>query len=208
MSAAKIYTLDNLAEVFKHIGYEEHIPDSPPKPLTPKVLDILIHLIFVILSLDTNFVFLPQGSPAKLTCIANADDAAMVMAPTEPTNPLSPQNLDIQQNQAPSTTAGEGTSHNTLTLEEVLSMKQQNPAETLRKLQKLRQVSTEVHPSSSTAMPTPEMDASITLKLQQLKNYLFEREVLAVVEEEEALRLDILKMLDELDQHKLPALVA
>lgn len=38
-------------------------------------------------------------------------------------------------------------SNNTLTPEEILSMKQQNPAETLRKLQKLRQASTDVQPS-------------------------------------------------------------
>lgn len=45
-------------------------------------------------------------------------------------------------------------------------MKQQNPKETLRKLQQLHQVSIEVQPSSSTIIPAPEMNASITLKLQ------------------------------------------
>lgn len=55
------------------------------------------------------------------------------------------------------------------------------PTETLRKLQQLHQASTEVQTSSSTAMPNLEMDASVILKLQQLKIYLFELEVLAVV---------------------------
>lgn len=117
------------------------------------------------------------------------------------------QNPKIQQIQGPSTADDECTSHSTLTPEEILSMKQQNPT-TLINLQKLRQAPTEVHPSTSTSMPTPEMDTFVTLKLQQLKNYLFMHDVLAIIEEEEALELDILKLLDELARHKLPALVA
>lgn len=100
---------------------------------------------------------------------------------------------------------GEGTSNNTLTPEEILSMKQQNPAVTLRKPQKLRQASIDVQPSSSIAMPIQEMDASVTLKLQQLKTYLFEHEILASIKEEEALGVDVLKLLDELSRYKLPA---
>lgn len=158
------------------------------------------------LSLDINSVFFPQGSSAKSTCIANTDGAAVNVTLTETADPFSPQrqdefrsvstetnqNPDIQQIQDPSTAAGGGTSNNTLTQEEILSMKQQNPIETLRKLQILRQASTEVHPYSLTSMPIPEMDASVTLKLQQLKTYLFEHEVLAIIEEEEALGIDIL----------------
>ena len=120
-------------------------------------------------------------------------------------SPEAQQNLDIQQTQAHSTVVDEGTSYKTLTSEEVLTMKQQNPVKTLRKLQLLRQVSTEVQPSSSIVAPAPEMDASVTLKLQQLRDYLFKREILIVVEEEESLGLNILKLLDELARHELPA---
>lgn len=52
------------------------------------------------------------------------------------------------------------------------------------------------------------MDASITLKLQLLRDYLFEREILIVVEEEESLGLDILKLLDKLARHELPTPIA
>lgn len=86
-------------------------------------------------------------------------------------------------------------------------MKRQNLEEALRKLQQFRQISTETQPSSSTVVPAPGTDATITLKLQQLKDYMFEREVLIVVEEEEALVHDILKLLDKLALHELPALV-
>lgn len=49
------------------------------------------------------------------------------------------------------------------------------------------------------------MDSYVTLKLQHLRNYLFEHEIL-VVEEEQTLGLDILKLLDELARHELLAL--
>lgn len=99
-------------------------------------------------------------------------------------------------------------SNSSLNSEEILSLKQQNLAETLRRLQKLCQVSIDAHPSSSNAMPILEMDASVILKLQQLKTYLFEREILAAVAEEEVLGVNVLKMLDELSRHKLPAPMA
>lgn len=52
------------------------------------------------------------------------------------------------------------------------------------------------------------MHASIILKLQQLETYLFEREILAVVAEEEALGVDVIKLLDKLSWHKVPAPMA
>lgn len=57
-------------------------------------------------------------------------------------------------------------------------------------------------------MPISEMYASVFLKLKQLKTYLFKREILAVITEKEALEVDVLKMLNEISWHKLPALVA
>lgn len=57
-------------------------------------------------------------------------------------------------------------------------------------------------------MPILEMDAFVTLKLQQLKTYLFEHELLTVIKEEEALEVDVLKLLDEISRHKLPAPMA
>lgn len=84
-------------------------------------------------------------------------------------------------------------------------MKRQNLAEALRRLQQLRQISTEAQSSSSTAVPSPGMDATITLKLQQLKYYLFEREVVSVVKEEEDMSLNIFKLLNEHALHEHPA---
>lgn len=49
------------------------------------------------------------------------------------------------------------------------------------------------------------MDVVTTLKLQQLKDQLFEREFLIVLEEEEGLARDIFKLLDELALYELPA---
>lgn len=57
-------------------------------------------------------------------------------------------------------------------------------------------------------MPISKMDAYIFLKIKQLKTYLFKREILVVVTEEEALGVDVRKMLDELSRHKLPASMA
>lgn len=57
-------------------------------------------------------------------------------------------------------------------------------------------------------MPIPKMDAFVILKLQQLKTYLFEREISTVVVEEEALGVDFLKLFYELSRHKLSAPVA
>lgn len=65
-----------------------------------------------------------------------------------------------------------------------MAIKQQNPGEALRKLQQLRQLSTEAQPSSSTVTPPSEMDAAATLALQQLKDLLFEHEFLIVLKEE------------------------
>lgn len=85
-------------------------------------------------------------------------------------------------------------------------MKWKNLAKALRKLQQLRQISTEAQPSYSTDVPSPRMDATDTLKLQQLKDYLFKREVLIILEEEEeGMTRNIFKLLDELALHELPA---
>lgn len=53
------------------------------------------------------------------------------------------QNLTPQQTQTPSIAIGKGFSISTLTLEEVLAMKQKKSAESLRKLLQLRQILTE-----------------------------------------------------------------
>lgn len=52
------------------------------------------------------------------------------------------------------------------------------------------------------------MDATVTLKLQQLKDYWFARKVLIIVEEEEDLARDILKLLEELTLPEFPAPIA
>lgn len=49
------------------------------------------------------------------------------------------------------------------------------------------------------------MDVAATLKLQQLKDLLFEREFLIVLKKEEGITRDIFKLLDELALHELPA---
>lgn len=130
------------------------------------------------LFLDTNFAFFPRGSPAKSTCIANVDDATIVVDLTETTDPLSPRRQDefhsvstegnqdpnMHHIQSPSTAVGDEThstdkgkstppasekgsplvqdksSTSSLDPEEILSLKQQNPTETLKRLQKLCQV--------------------------------------------------------------------
>lgn len=51
------------------------------------------------------------------------------------------------------------------------------------------------------------MDAASTLKLQHLKDLLFECEFLIVLDEEEGLARDVFKILDELALHELPASV-
>lgn len=67
-------------------------------------------LIFCVeLSIDTNTALFPQGSSAKSTCIANAEETTILVDLLETTDPLRPQRQDefqsvsIEGNQDPDT---------------------------------------------------------------------------------------------------------
>lgn len=119
--------------------------------------------------------------------------------------------LEVQQNpvsqptQDPPNVVDKGISTGILTLDEIMVIKQKNQAKALRKLQQLRQLSNAAQPSSSTVAPSSELDAAATLTLQKLKDLLFEREFLLVLDEEEGLTRDVFNLLDELPLHELPA---
>lgn len=53
--------------------------------------------------------------------------------------------------------------------------------------------------------PSSELNAAITLTLQQLKESLFKHDFLLALEEEEGLVRDIFKLLNTLALHELPA---
>ena len=96
------------------------------------------------------------------------------------------------------------TSNKSLTLQEVLAMKEQNPVEALRKLQQFRHESVVVEPIDLTTEISPEME----VKLHELKRFLFDGEILTVVAEEDPVANEIFKILDELIQNGLPDPIA
>ena len=96
------------------------------------------------------------------------------------------------------------TSDKSLTLQEVLAMKEQNPVEALRRLQQFRHDSVVVEPVDLAVEISPEME----VKLHELKRFLFDREILAAIAEEDPVANEIFKILDELILNGLPDPIA
>lgn len=76
-------------------------------------------------------------------------------------------------------------------------------AEALRRLQKLGKFSAGSQYFKLITTFSDDLDASVSVMLQQLRTYIFKDDFLTVVEEEPQLWTEIRKLLDGINQHKI-----
>lgn len=87
---------------------------------------------------------------------------------------------------------------------EILSIKKKNRTKSLRRLQKLRKLSTSAGSNSSNAFVVDASKGSINLMIQQLKAYIFEIYLYKSNEEDANFGNDSQKLLQEINKQKIP----